>query len=104
VARFGMVVDTRRCVGCSDCVLASSRAPAIDQNLHSYATKRCFAQRRDVPIVLDHHRGSGHLAEPAGHIKSRPPFNVVRDANPARLPIHRPAEADAGAQDSAPLR
>ena len=48
-ARFGMVIDTRKCVGCMDCVVACQTENDVPQG---------YLPR------LDHHRGARRLPAP----------------------------------------
>ena len=52
-----------------------------------------FPQGGNVGVVVHGHRHAGQLAQPGAEVKLRPPFDLVRAADLARFPIHRPAKA-----------
>ena len=54
-----------------------------------------FAQRRHVGIVVHRHRRPRELPQPAAQVKLRPALDLVRAADAAGLPIHRPAKTNA---------
>jgi hypothetical protein len=54
-----------------------------------------LAERPKIRVVIHKDGRLGQRRQANREREIRPAFNLVRAANPARLPIHRPAKADA---------
>jgi hypothetical protein len=53
-----------------------------------------LAQGAEICVVVNNYGRFRQRTQPRGQRKLRPPFNLVRTANAACLPIHRPAKPD----------
>src|SRR5215831_12431217 len=54
-----------------------------------------FTQRGNVGVIVHEYRRAGQFLQPPTQVEFRPTLNMMRAANPARFPIHRPAKANA---------
>ena len=54
MARYGMVIDTRQCVGCMDCVVACKTENEVPEGFNrdwiAYETHRARSRRRSMEI------------------------------------------------------
>ena len=65
MARYGMVIDTRKCVGCMDCVVACETENDVPHRLQPRLDHDRGARRVPEPVDGDPQRTLQPLREPA---------------------------------------
>ena len=67
-------------------------------------TAHRLAKGRHICIVIHPDGSVYHPCEPPPHVKTRPPLHLVRLADSAALPIHRPSKTDTHTRNGSPFQ